>query len=369
MATDTRDEANAAGTPRTRPSLRIERIQIRNLKSIRSLDLPGDGLGWHGPIPDVLTIGGANGSGKTTLLEFLASALDHTIHDQVVESAGVPPPSLQAESAQIDFTWGQPDQSDRTIRFCIGDADQFTGDEPIVHFVYLHEFVGLTQRRIIRFRGVTPYDDDAQSFLFRRTPGESHPGPGLLYIPTNREISTPATNFKQPGRLDLPRTFVHRWSKATAWDQSLEAYLYALRWADLNAKEEGDPEDSHHFRTFSEVVDRFFGGRKRLAWRRGELRVETKSGATHAIDDLSSGEQQVLLFAGEILRNWSPGSIALIDEPELHLHESYQTMLWDLLTGWRAEHGGQLIFATQSNHFFGLGEPGTKLLLTYRQSW
>ncbi len=73
MATDleTRTEG---GEVAPRPSLKITGLHIRGLKSINSLDLPEDGLGWNGAIPDLVMVGGINGSGKTTLLEFLAGA-------------------------------------------------------------------------------------------------------------------------------------------------------------------------------------------------------------------------------------------------------------------------------------------------------
>ncbi len=70
---------------------------------------------------------------------------------------------------------------------------------------------------------------------------------------------------------------------------------------------------------------------------------------------------------GELLHRWRPGSLILIDEPELHLHESYQTKLWEALFHWQKERGGQVIVATQSGHLFGLSGLGTRVILS-RQS-
>ena len=134
----------------------------------------------------------------------------------------------------------------------------------------------------------------------------------------------------------------------------------------MNAKEEGRPEQANGFRSHEIAFDRFFEGRKRLRWNHGELVVETKRGVLHSISELSSGEKQVILIIGELLHRWRPGSIILIDEPELHLHESYQTKLWESLIHWRKERGGQVIVATQSDHMFGLSDPGTRLVLNRR---
>jgi predicted ATP-dependent endonuclease of OLD family len=79
--------------------------------------------------------------------------------------------------------------------------------------------------------------------------------------------------------------------------------------------------------------------------------------------ELSSGEKQALILAAELYRRWRPGSLILIDEPELHFHSSWQTALWLMLQKWQKERGGQVIVATQSSHLFGLAEPGTTVLL------
>lgn len=86
-------------------------------------------------------------------------------------------------------------------------------------------------------------------------------------------------------------------------------------------------------------------------------------GTEHPMIELSSGEKQALLFAAELYRRWKPGSLILIDEPELHFHTSWQTTLWTLLEKWQRERGGQVIVATQSNHLFRIAEPGTTVLL------
>ncbi len=191
----------------------------------------------------------------------------------------------------------------------------------------------------------------------------------LFFFPSERRtLISPQTSYKFAGKLLDPFKFVDRWEPPEKWDTSLEARLYGVRWEDLNAKEAGKPEEATHFRSYQLAFDRFFEGRKRIKWTpKGELVVETKSGAIHDLSELSSGEKQVILFMGELLHRWRPGSLILIDEPELHLHEYYQTKLWEALVDWQKERGGQVILATQSDHLFGLSGLGTRVLLS-RQS-
>ena len=121
--------------------------------------------------------------------------------------------------------------------------------------------------------------------------------------------------------------------------------------------------EAGNFEQYTKAFSRFFEGQKQLIWHRGELVVQTKSGGRHDLSELSSGEKQVILFMGELLHRWRPGSLILIDEPELHLHEYYQTKLCEALVEWQKERGGQVILATQSDHLFGLSGPGTRLVL------
>jgi predicted ATPase len=103
---------------------------------------------------------------------------------------------------------------------------------------------------------------------------------------------------------------------------------------------------------------------KHLVWDHGELFVKIAStGAMHPLTKLSSGENQVIVFMAELLRRWRPGSLILIDEPDLHLHPAWPATLWSTLKSWQEERGGQVIATTQSTSLFGIADHGTTLLL------
>jgi predicted ATP-dependent endonuclease of OLD family len=65
----------------------------------------------------------------------------------------------------------------------------------------------------------------------------------------------------------------------------------------------------------------------------------------------------------ELKRRWLPGSLIFIDEPELHLHESLQSRLYNRIVDLQRERGGQAWMTTQSAHLFEVGETNSKLLL------
>ncbi len=84
----------------------------------------------------------------------------------------------------------------------------------------------------------------------------------------------------------------------------------------------------------------------------GRLLVEgvTEYGVAyrHPVEELSSGERQMLLlivYTVGFLRN---GGIVLIDEPDLHIHISMIPQLLETLELVVRERGGQLIVASHS---------------------
>ena len=131
-----------------------------------------------------------------------------------------------------------------------------------------------------------------------------------------------------------------------------------------NAEEEGHTEHATNFNNFTRAFADLTAGRKALVWtRKGDLVVQISDGTTHPVQDLSSGERQALLLLAELRRRWRPGSLVLIDELELHLHDAWQARFLDILRAMQGELGGQVIVTTQSHSMFEMAGLGTRALL------
>lgn len=103
---------------------------------------------------------------------------------------------------------------------------------------------------------------------------------------------------------------------------------------------------------FISVVNELFSGRKLLQISdRNEIVVETKSGRTIPIQELSSGEKQLLIILGEALLQENSSVVYIADEPELSLHVTWQERLTDSIM--RLNPNAQIIFATHSPDIVG----------------
>lgn len=74
-----------------------------------------------------------------------------------------------------------------------------------------------------------------------------------------------------------------------------------------------------------------------------------------AIDDLSTGEKQIVFRGAQLLKNSKNlnGGIVLIDEPELSMHPKWQSKVFDYYTGLFSQGGtqmSQVFFATHSEN-------------------
>lgn len=139
---------------------------------------------------------------------------------------------------------------------------------------------------------------------------------------------------------------------------SWRAHSLVADYEDLQSKKSEifKPRD-----TFLEVFNILLGGRKTASLsEKNELTISTKSRRKGLpeiekkdipLEELSSGEKQLLIILGEALLQESQPSIYIADEPELSLHISWQEQLTTAIS--RLNENAQIIFATHSPDIVG----------------
>ena len=99
---------------------------------------------------------------------------------------------------------------------------------------------------------------------------------------------------------------------------------------------------------FKEFLDGRFEAKSVTLSRRDGLRVALADGSSVRASELSSGEQQVVVLAYEILFRTENSTLVIIDEPEISLHVNWQYTLIKDLTAMAKPSGLQLLMATHS---------------------
>lgn len=327
----------------TVPKIKATAWSIQGLRALESIEWPGN---TSVQLPDLMVVSGPNGCGKTTLLEFIATAASS------MATRMWPGEMCPLRDSWVEFRVAGDPGGMETVRFVAGSAE----------FLQIHKarpsYGVIAEADRPRLNIVDQSDwvrDVRRSFP---TKNEKIALPSVVYFPSQRAFEIPSTTYRYAGKPDVARPFYHRWSAPKSWRDSLEAQLYAARWEDLNAREEGRPDDATHFQRYVSAFERVTQGRKTLVWKGGELFVLLKEQERlHGLDGLSSGEKQMLIFSAELRRWWYPGSLILIDEPELHLHARWQELLVSLLRDWQQELGGQVILSTLSQVIFDAFSP------------
>ena len=103
---------------------------------------------------------------------------------------------------------------------------------------------------------------------------------------------------------------------------------------------------------FINLVNMLFSGRKIASVsEKNELTICTKKGAPILLEELSSGEKQLIIILGEAVLQNSEPYIYIADEPELSLHISWQEQLTLAIS--TLNENAQIIFATHSPDIVG----------------
>lgn len=323
--------------------MRIGSVEISNFRGIRRAEIGGTA---NSP---VVTVSGPNGSGKSLLFEAIASVWNPQVRDP---ASAIGP---WAEEAVIDLELSlTPAETEAAVAF--GEKNNMPLDETTPPRLGL---------RITPAQGVQHYEEAhnwrrvLRNEAFRRANRFAE----IDFLPPDRTIQRGERANVNPALLGLQQSEQFRQQVIQSYLQNREvvqltgvqAFLASLDYLELIADRQ-EIEAPKDFETITSAFTAATGktiDRPQLDEAMGAaLRVHTSAGAEHGVDELSSGEQEVLGLMYFVRRLSAQGGVLLIDEPELHLHPALQRSLFAVIEAvaerahvWIATHSARLVTA------------------------
>jgi len=339
--------------------MQIRRVIMKNVRNFVDFDHTFEDP-WSGCIPESLLLIGPNGSGKTTLLSAIANlwqVLGFYLRDyeqltigevavvlDLLESsdfAGIEIIGLEDDPIWIfmgqeriydEFAFTQVNCHRIGASFDIALA--LKGGKPVS---YWYAAPGATTME--KTEGLSDWQQRWAQRLMENVLGKRADLPNVVYLESESRVLLPVKEgfSVQPEPEEF--RWLARYEPTTGRKGSLHNYLYNLKVV-----------DEAIFQEIIEQANAFLVGKRLDGFdrRTGDLMVQVEDGGSHSINDLSSGEKQVLLMIATITHWLRPGGIVLIDEPDLHLHPSLTTAFVGHLRRMVADKDGQMIIASHA---------------------
>lgn len=159
--------------------------------------------------------------------------------------------------------------------------------------------------------------------------------PTLLYFPSDRGIRRPPKGERAVTRPDgLGYRAAHRFDvDGATWSASIDNLFVWFTWL-------GDGRESLCRDLVNDLI--FRGAKQLRPVDRPTLSVpvEVEGGAKHRLDQLSSGERQLVQLVVRVASHMTGSTIVLIDETEQHLHMVMRRRLINIIKDWARKYEG-----------------------------
>jgi energy-coupling factor transporter ATP-binding protein EcfA2 len=312
-------------------------MRLLNVKPLYR-DIPAGGGALPEPARRRLVLQGANGSGKSTILETILT-LWQFWGEWLEEGNGSPAPGphldhylAKVDLAAVEFV-GLPNSPPLWIG--IGKRSEWRALRATYPSA---NFAGVTRETQQIELPSGPWLD-----LRHRSLAGSEIFPNIVYFPPEGRT----LRWRWPGpprRGEIIDTTPFNWTAVYDPDVNLDSVLLTVKALHADQFDEClrlvNLALEHRQKRITG-----FGPKGRLVV---EGKTEAGVGYQHAIDELSSGEQQMLLLVGFTVAFLRPGGIVLLDEPDLHIHIAMVDQLLETMERVVDERRGQLIVASHS---------------------
>ncbi len=342
--------------------MRVREIIFRDFRNFRGEQR----ISFVDPVTDqvrpITVIAGTNGTGKTTILDAIEAFLKiiRSPNDQdenaLKKSVGNGLASATFEASSDDLAH-LPAHKPQSLTLTYGRPDWVAAYQNKTHSHRWH--VNIYDRSNIQREAIPTWKPetlraDLQKAISDMESGQKELCGGMILFPQDRRIESGKGGTIQP--VNAKPEWVYRYSTNTKWRGSLEEFWVWQNYLDLEKRDQVSTgsDSSSRLRPFVELTENILGEGRGISIKEGRVRVSAQwqesdgSVPLLKLDQLPSGERQVLLMFGELARRRRPGAIIMIDEPELNLHPTLQVLVMHQLRKIAREWDAQIIIATHS---------------------
>lgn len=379
--------------------MKIRRIILKGVRNFTDFDRSFEDS-WTSEVSESLLLVGPNGSGKSTILNVIA-ALWQILYDFLEENERPPETSfnMTSGSAVFNTTAGSPTISgekgklpDRHFFDLLAESKLaaieiqgflnspnfwiFAGNNPSIVDKFIHEFSSeLRIGRLYQREKSSDLTETVDTFhepgsldaqitdalevypewytnwrdnLVQNVYGSQHNLPNIVYLESETRILQSVKFIG--GMTPEPDEFqwLARYEPTTSRKGSLQNYLFAQKAVNPVL-----------FNDLIKQVNSFFNGKKLTEFSPKTYQMMVQVGnQKHTIEELSSGEKQIILMLVTVVRRLEEGGIVMIDEPDLHLHVSLVNAFVSHLRKMISEKKGQLILASHAPELWRMFNEG-----------
>lgn len=330
--------------------MKIETLHFKDAGPLRSgrIDLFDT---WTGDIVPRILFSGPNGTGKSILLRMIAmlwEAAGYWLDQAQKMPKSEPARGWLSQWGGCALVLDEVFEGSGPVGLVFGNVEWFDGvREQVPDISWVGEVLSpVGKRNGVSHQFFKTLDDSRFSEWGERRKKliltfESANLPNLLHLDAEeRRWVMPKRGVGKLEPEDSRLRWLVRYRATEDWQGQLEASLVALKTSKL-----------HFFHKTIRMLNRFLHDKEietdiRTGENRLRVKVKNPRGRTHFLDDLSSGEHQVLIQLYLVQRWLEPGGVVLIDEPDLHLHPSLIPGFLATLESLVAERKGQLLLTS-----------------------
>lgn len=306
---------------------------------------------------NIYLIMGPNGAGKTTVLESIYAAmslLEAREHTEVgIDAIDNGQGGLQLD-ALVSLDDGQRARlfllsivagSPGLLRTWTSEQLETLGAEKQIVLSYKRSGIGTSISRSLESHPEALAFSEAILECLEEPPlalfDTGNGFPTVLYFPSDRGMKRPPPGQRAVTRPDgLGYRPAHRFNADGAtWSSSIDNLFVWFTWLD-------DGREQLCRELVNQLI--FRGSKSLRPVDRPTLSVpvEVEGGARHRLDQLSSGERQLVQLVLRVASHMTGSTIVLIDETEQHLHLVMRRRLINIVKNWAREYDGMSFILT-----------------------